>query len=230
VLVPLVAAIEPRDLLKLKAHLDQILAQSQVVVLPTSKLWDGYRAYEKRLTSAKEKGAGGLRGRKALKGGKAAEMVTTDEDEEALNDAPAVPNGVSKRQTRQNRRSATVEYGADAEQENGPTDDEILPSEPEFATPKQKKPRPRPAYKNKSPEKSPDPRPATPNDNSLPATPAPNPSPLSIPRKRARSPEDEEQPDMVDEEEIIAESPQEPVGSQDTYTSELQIRRKRVRH
>lgn len=39
-----------------KAHVDQVLAQAKMEVLPTSKLWEGYRAYEKRLTSVKDKG------------------------------------------------------------------------------------------------------------------------------------------------------------------------------
>jgi hypothetical protein len=39
-----------------KAHLDQTLAQAKIEVPATSKIWDAYRAYEKKLTTAKEKG------------------------------------------------------------------------------------------------------------------------------------------------------------------------------
>lgn len=39
-----------------KAHLEQVLAQAKVEVLPTAKAWDAYRAYDKRLTTGKDKG------------------------------------------------------------------------------------------------------------------------------------------------------------------------------
>jgi cohesin complex subunit SA-1/2 len=39
--------------------MDQVLAQTKVEISPTSKIWDGQRAYEKKLGTAmsKEKGA-----------------------------------------------------------------------------------------------------------------------------------------------------------------------------
>ena len=41
-----------------KAHLDNIIAQSKLEISPTSKPWEPYRAYEKKLSAAlmKEKG------------------------------------------------------------------------------------------------------------------------------------------------------------------------------
>ena len=81
-----------------KAHLDNIIAQAKSEISPTSKFWEPYRAYEKKLTTAmhKEKGvytcpihavwllmslAGpGGRGRKRKGAGKSAEFVTTDEE------------------------------------------------------------------------------------------------------------------------------------------------------
>jgi cohesin complex subunit SA-1/2 len=35
--------------------MDQVLAQAKVEVSPTSKIWEGQRAYEKRLTTAMSK-------------------------------------------------------------------------------------------------------------------------------------------------------------------------------
>lgn len=39
-----------------KAHLEQAIAQAKIEVPATSKIWDAYRAYEKRLTASREKG------------------------------------------------------------------------------------------------------------------------------------------------------------------------------
>jgi cohesin complex subunit SA-1/2 len=74
VLVPLLATLGSRDALKMcvvvldhlmaisdlffsKAHLEQVLAEANVEV-STSKLWDPYRAYEKRLSTIMAKDEG----------------------------------------------------------------------------------------------------------------------------------------------------------------------------
>ncbi|KZT43430.1 hypothetical protein SISSUDRAFT_1040461 [Sistotremastrum suecicum HHB10207 ss-3] len=52
VLIPFLATIKSQDALKIKAHLDQIIAQAKFEIPPNSKIWEPYRAYEKRLTAA----------------------------------------------------------------------------------------------------------------------------------------------------------------------------------
>ncbi|KAL0946186.1 hypothetical protein HGRIS_012447 [Hohenbuehelia grisea] len=82
VLLTLLSSIQSRDALAIKAHLDQILAQSKVEVSPTAKMWEPLRSYEKRLSTAMTKDkAPGTRGRKSKKqADKSNEFVTSDEE------------------------------------------------------------------------------------------------------------------------------------------------------
>jgi hypothetical protein len=74
--------------------MDQVLAQAKIAILPTSKVWDGQRAYERKLGTAASKSRGlflssllfcltdgvaakGTRGKQS----KTAEVVTTEDDE-----------------------------------------------------------------------------------------------------------------------------------------------------
>jgi cohesin complex subunit SA-1/2 len=61
VLQPLLAAVDSRDALKIKAHMDQVLAQTKIEVPPSSKIWEPQRAYEKKLSSIMAKDKGGAR-------------------------------------------------------------------------------------------------------------------------------------------------------------------------
>ncbi|KAG2361086.1 hypothetical protein BDR07DRAFT_1472291 [Suillus spraguei] len=88
VLQPLLAAVDSRDALRIKAHMDQVLAQAKIEVPPSSKIWEPQRAYEKKLSSIMAKDKGGAKGRKA-KGAKSAAMVTSDESESEPEPRPA---------------------------------------------------------------------------------------------------------------------------------------------
>ncbi|KAI0316231.1 hypothetical protein OF83DRAFT_1276961 [Amylostereum chailletii] len=80
VLQPLLAPVDSRDGLKIKAHMDQVLAQAKLEVLSTSPVWEPQRAYERRLTNAMAKAKGGP-GRPRKTQEKARDAVTTDEEE-----------------------------------------------------------------------------------------------------------------------------------------------------
>jgi hypothetical protein len=53
-----IVALLKRRLSVRKAHMDQVLAQAKVEISMTSKIWDGQRAYEKRLVTAMSKDKG----------------------------------------------------------------------------------------------------------------------------------------------------------------------------
>lgn len=228
-----------------KAHLDQILAQAKMEVLPTSKLWEGYRAYEKRLTASKDKSmfiqffrndvftSFSTASEKAKRGPrkthKSAEAITSDDDDEvAPEEAPPEPER-PRPKPRPKRKAA--QRASEEPEQAAPEHEEQPPSEPEPeagpATPRQ---RSQPLTQSESPallnwDPSPGVAPGTSPDAF--ATP-------SAARKRARSPDDDEVDDPMDETESRLseppESPAPPNASQETHTSELQIRRKRVRH
>lgn len=81
VLLPLLAPVESRDALTIKAYVDQVLAQAKVKVSPTSSTWEPQRAYERRLVNIMSKSKGGAasknRGRAV---GKPRELATSDEE------------------------------------------------------------------------------------------------------------------------------------------------------
>ncbi|KAI8989117.1 hypothetical protein BD414DRAFT_486064 [Trametes punicea] len=247
VLLPLLVPIDNQDALKIKAHLDNVIAQGKVEISPTSKPWEPYRAYEKRLATAmaKDRGAGG-KGRRR-KDAKSAEMITTDDEAGERSDAEGMEaNGHADR-----RAQATDDEGEATGRENQ------LPPAPR--TPRAR-PKPRPVRKGASPSKPPaqslsnlpsrSPS-TTPSRLSRSLTPlssvresaAPeDPETLETPkasRKRARSEDDESaEGDSHDtttngaEEGAEGASPSggTPPGSQGTEVPEIQIRRKRVRH
>ncbi|RDB23493.1 Cohesin subunit psc3 [Hypsizygus marmoreus] len=232
VLLPLIGTIQSRDALRIKAHMDQVLAQAKVEVSPTSKVWEPQRLYEKRLTAAlsKEKGpTGGRKGR-----GKTAKGATTDEE---ATDGEGLTDDQSKEpprpKPRRSHRTNPVETQDDLEQ----TGDE---EHPEPATPKARI-RPRPIQKK---EKSPAPSSPQAVESEPPArSPArgdvdeqpitngvetPKPS-----RKRARPDDDDEtqsnlgdvSPDGAASDSHAPQATPPPPGD-----GEIQIRRKRVRH
>lgn len=189
-------------------------------------------------------GPGG-KGRKR-KDAKSAEVVTTDDEAGVLSDGEGL-----EAQGRAGR-------GGDAtDAEGGVTEDEH--DAPAAARTPKARPKPRPVRKrappqkepaqspSKSPSRSPSPTPArssrslTPLSSVRESAPPEEPQGLETPkatRKRARSDEDEPSEDgaqdttMNGAEEAESASPAggAPVASQETETSEIQIRRKRVRH
>ncbi|KAI0698963.1 hypothetical protein C8T65DRAFT_719862 [Cerioporus squamosus] len=265
VLLPLLSHIDSRDSLTIKAHLDNIIAQGKSEISPTSKFWEPYRAYEKKLTAAmhKEKGAGG-KGRKRKGAGKSAEFVTTDEEAgEASEVEGLMTNGAVDRATRAKPASRAAQNGELSEGEHaGASEDEQ--GAPAATTTPKPRPKPRPVRSrgspkkprtespSKSPSRSPSPTPArdlnslTPLSSareSVPPEELEEPEPeesqaVETPkpsRKRGRSdePEDEEMHDTTTngvDHDGAPGSPSAAGASQETQASEIQIRRKRVRH
>ncbi|KAL0579193.1 cohesin complex subunit [Marasmius crinis-equi] len=154
-LIPLVGSVESRDALRVKAHLDQVFAQHNVEP-GTTKAWEPYRAYEKRLGTvlAKDKPAG-TKGRK--KKTKAAGATSTDGEESeverligdedgVLSDAPEPPR---PRPRPQRATRSRARYAEQNTQESEPDDE----AEPEPVKPTA---RPRPTRRNNSKKKSPE--------------------------------------------------------------------------
>ncbi|KAI0356888.1 hypothetical protein OH77DRAFT_1423133 [Trametes cingulata] len=251
VLLPLLSSVNNRDALQIKAHLDNVVAQAKLEVSPTSKFWEPYRAYEKRLATAisKEKGPG--KGRKR-KDAKSAEVVTTDDEARGPSDVEELEaNGHA------------AHAGEPSDGEGGATEDENDVSAAAVRTPKAR-PRPRPVRKgaspqkaaaqspSKSPSRSPSPTPArssrslTPLSSMRDSAPPVESQAVETPkasRKRARSDDDEPSEgdrhdttmngteNGADEaEENASPSQAAPAASQAPDASEIQIRRKRVRH
>ncbi|KAI0827388.1 hypothetical protein BC628DRAFT_1369278 [Trametes gibbosa] len=239
VLLPLLSTIDNRDSLQIKAHLDNVIAQAKVDISPTSKPWEPYRAYEKRLAAAalKEKGVG-VRGRKR-KDAKSAEVATTDDEVGIPSDGEEVGAGEA------------------SDGEGGAT--EIEGHVPAAARTPKARPKPRPVRRGKSlppkdtaqspsktPSRSPSPTPArssrslTPLSSLRETVPPEEPEVSETPkasRKRARSDEEEDPAENDTHDTTMngtggAEDPTDPapVASQATEASEIQIRRKRVRH
>ncbi|KAI0074611.1 hypothetical protein K474DRAFT_1765478 [Panus rudis PR-1116 ss-1] len=238
VLAPLCTGVDTKDASKIKAHLDQVLAQANAEVLPTSKTWDGYRAYEKRLVTAKEKGATGTRPRKT-KSGKTGDGATTDEDIGEASDAaperePEQPAPKPKPRPRRKQPSRSKAAATGTDTENAPEEDE--PAEPE-ATPKQT--RTRKQTEQDTPTSQRDPIVATPRASTRNSSPFVFATPGTGKRKRTRSPEDDDEDrrsasskltDLEDEEGKSSGTREGTPKSPESHTSEIQIRRKRVRH
>ncbi|KAI0089427.1 hypothetical protein BDY19DRAFT_1070111 [Irpex rosettiformis] len=230
VLTPLVNSIDNRNSLRIKAHLDQILAQSKVEVVATSKVWDAYRAYEKKLTTAKEKVVNG-RAKKG-KAVKSAEAITT-EDEGMMTDASAAPRSKGV------YRDAAVHSGM----EDNESGRDSPPRAPEPQTPRQR-PRPKPVVRQRTPDQtSPEPSRSPSPVQSEPSAKGSSP-PLSEPpltpepdepeedvatptasRKRQHSPDGDEsvQGSVAGDDGSPSEIP-------DSQDDRIHIRRKRVRH
>ncbi|KDQ56870.1 hypothetical protein JAAARDRAFT_36349 [Jaapia argillacea MUCL 33604] len=244
-LLPLLVNVESRDALKIKAHMDQALAQAKVEISATTKVWEPYRAYEKRLGSSmvKEKGKKKAQG----KGAKSTEFVTTDDEDheqghESDGPPPAkAPNGVNRPAPRRSRRTNRADDFV-----SEPEDQEMQPVTDQH-TPKAR-PRPRPAYVQKatpespvrsqarSPSLSPIQSPATPSVT-LPSATLPDDDEETngvatpkLSRKRARS-EDLDEPERGQTPAIegggsVPPSPHPACPPSD----EIQVKRKRVRH
>ncbi|KAH8990784.1 hypothetical protein EDB92DRAFT_1935195 [Lactarius akahatsu] len=119
VLQPLLAPVDSRDALTIKAYMDQVLAQAKVKVSPTSSAWEPQRAYERRLVNIMSKSKGGApskhRGRAV---GKPRELATSDEEsgEQSGEDAPTHQQPVSQQPPRPRPayRTRSASRGLDA--------------------------------------------------------------------------------------------------------------------
>ncbi|KAI0342546.1 hypothetical protein BDW22DRAFT_1357931 [Trametopsis cervina] len=235
VLQPLLGALDARESLKIKAHLDQVLAQSKVHVPTTSKSWDPYRVYEKRLTTSKDKGATGKTVKS--KDARAAGATSTDEEGILTDGTSATRNGAP--QLAGGYRDAVVD---DSEPEEGSARASPVLQAAVPQTPKQR-PRPRVMARRKSPELtspelsvSPSPVPSEHSDrhSSAPLSEPPStpePEELRTPtasRKRQRSPAggSRQGSTVGDSEPDDALSPEAP----DSQEDKIHIRRKRLRH
>ncbi|PCH37402.1 hypothetical protein WOLCODRAFT_84248 [Wolfiporia cocos MD-104 SS10] len=255
VLQPLVTGIDNRDALKIKAHLDQVIAQHKLDIPPTAKSWEPYRAYEKKLSTvlSKEKSAGTKGKRASKKAGKSAETVTTDDEtgHETVGEDNAAPLTRPKPRARHRGvRSAAPATDEEGDAESpltlpSPSEEPLtpasIPDEPatSAAVPEPRTPiarsRSRAAYQRRMSERR----------STSPLTSSPEPeidqsqlvTPLAS-RKRGRSPEREEE-DITGGSQGLNSSqraagneslPSSSQASQATQVNEIRIKRKRVRH
>ncbi|KAJ7248617.1 hypothetical protein B0H12DRAFT_1123467 [Mycena haematopus] len=239
-LIPLLAVIQSRDAMKIKAHMDQVLAQAKVEVSATSKVWEPQRAYEKRLGTIMSKDkAPGAKGRKAkaTKG----DGNTTDEDETDLSEVEKMveerdtPPASAPRPRPRPRARRLPKKTLDTVDEPDHNDDQPGPSSPTPVTP-----RPKATYRSQAASKSPTKTPAKPSQE-LDALPSPARSssilsdnagaelvtPINKTTRKRSRPVDDEEEDVAQvsanpDEDIPAPSP--------TPAGDMQIRRKRARH
>ncbi|KAG6811622.1 hypothetical protein H0H92_006586 [Tricholoma furcatifolium] len=228
-LTPLLGVIPSRDALKIKAHMDQVLAQSKIEVSATSKVWEPQRAYEKRLTTAmaKEKRTTGRKG----KAPKAVDATTSDEegtDGEAGTENEANPPPRPRPRPRRRTRATAGEIQDGDEQTATETRDD------EPVTPKAR-PRPRP---RKAVEPAPEPE-AAPLDEPTQGTTDENIADPMIngaetpkaSRKRDRP--DDEDVEMQEAEAALIDKDSSDAGAQPTPPpdeEEFRHTRKRIRH
>lgn len=242
VLQPLLAAVDSRDALKIKAHMDQVLAQAKIEVPPSSKIWEPQRAYEKKLSSIMAKDKGGAKGRKA-KGAKSAAMVTSDESESEPEPQPAEeeppafkPRPKPRPLRRQRSPTSSLSELETSDPEAGVQEhihieeaNEKPEAEPEVqaeheqeqATPRNR-PRPQATY-GRSPTKTPS-VPSVSNGITPPST-----------RKRQRTDEDDEDAGEKSGVEATeangdAATPEDGAPREESPLTEIIFRRKRARH
>ncbi|KAH7915934.1 hypothetical protein BJ138DRAFT_1076400 [Hygrophoropsis aurantiaca] len=221
----LLPAVETRDALKIKAHMDQSFAQAKVEIPPTSKLWEPQRGYEKKLNTimSKDKGAG-AKGRKA-KGITSAVVVTSDEEESEPEMVPKESEGPSRPRPKPRpiRRPSPPESAlSEPESIVNPLEQEAAVEDNIVVTPKSRV-GPRRTFDSQSPTKTPTVASITEANGFV--------TPKST-RKRRRTPvEDEihESPDPdspQDKEASVNRSP----SREPTPSGDIVIRRKRARH
>lgn len=240
VLQPLLAAVDSRDALKIKAHMDQVLAQTKIEVPPSSKIWEPQRAYEKKLSSIMAKGKGGAKGRKA-KGAKSAAIITSDESEsepepQPAEEEPPAPKPRPKPRPLRRQRSPTsslselessdLEAGVQERIKETKENPEAEPDvqaehEQDQATPRNR-PRPQATY-GRSPTKTPS-VPPVPNGITSPST-----------RKRQRTDGDDEDAGEKSGVEAIeangdTDTPGHNAPREESPTNQILFRRKRARY
>ncbi|KAI0301249.1 hypothetical protein BC826DRAFT_1155978 [Russula brevipes] len=123
VLQPLLAPLDSREALAIKAHLDQVLAQAKVKVSATSPIWEPQRAYERRLTNIMSKMKGATSKSRGRAPGKLRELVTSDEESGEQSGEEVAPQEVPTLQPRPppayRTRSASAELDALSAREDG---------------------------------------------------------------------------------------------------------------
>ncbi|KAK7021888.1 cohesin complex subunit [Paramarasmius palmivorus] len=252
-LIPLVGSLDSRDALKIKAHLEQALATARIEPA-TTKAWEPYRAYEKRLgTVSKDKtGTKGRSRKKKTSGGMTTDGEESevermvDEDEGAISDASAPAEPVRQRPQRPRRNKARGKKPLENIEENGQEDGEEVHVE-DPSTPKPR-PRPRRAYKTRAAaleddpmEEEQEPQPSDPMEEQENAPPASEIENLVIPSsgqngfitpkkslKRSREDDDDQHSHRSGSEGPGQSEQPEPPDA--TPAAEVQIRRKRIRH
>ncbi|KAF7329868.1 SCD domain-containing protein [Mycena kentingensis (nom. inval.)] len=250
----LLVGVTSRDAMKIKAHLDQTLAQAKIDSSSTSKIWDPLRAYEKRLSNISSKDKTGTKGRKSKAAKPDGQTSSEGEDDPEMSEvedlvrdrgeSPApVPDPKPRRaapkpKPKPKPKKAVVEEGDDHD------------GSPEPATPKPKpkaRPKPKAAFKNSAQpqtqttemskslsqmerqESESEPEPELENDNPDEDVdaPSPSPAPAQTPRqsqKRARPTSDDEEEGGGEDDEPAIPAPQ------PTPAGDMQVRRKRARH
>jgi len=211
VLIPMLVTLDSRDALKIKAHMDQVLAQAKVEVLATSKQWEPQRAFEKRLGNVMSKDKTPKAKGQKSKVSKSAAVVTSDADEESevegLMEATQTTAPARPRPRPAYRSAAPAEDQDLVTETDDENHDEVVGFDSQV-TPKGRT-RTIATYGSiKSPSKPP-------SKNSQPAV---NGTSTQTPRKRER--EDDEEQSATDEGGSPAHGTQ----------SSIQVRRKRVRH
>ncbi|OAX37862.1 hypothetical protein K503DRAFT_742134 [Rhizopogon vinicolor AM-OR11-026] len=219
VLQPLLAAVDSRDALKIKAHVDQVLAQAKIEVPPSSKIWEPQRAYEKKLSSIMAKDKGGAKGKKA-KGAKSAAMVTSDESESEPEPQPAEEEPRAPRLRPKPRPVRRPPPPTAVQSEPEASDQEPEP-EDEQATPRNR-PRSQATY-GSSPTKTPS---VSKVSNGV--------TPRST-RKRRRTDEGEDEDEDAGEKSEVevngdANASVDETPQQESPVAEILFRRKRARH
>ncbi|KAJ7628572.1 hypothetical protein FB45DRAFT_834497 [Roridomyces roridus] len=230
-LIPLLSGIQARDAMKIKAHMDQVLAQAKVEVSATSKAWEPQRAYEKRLSTimAKDK-VPGTKGRKAKVAKAEGAGETSSEDETDLSeveklmeerDTPA-PEPAPRPRPRPKRLPKKAAAAAEK-----PADDPDPAPDPATPRPRTK------TYQSKAASKSPTKARGNADVEDPLSPPARSQSPedaVTTPvNKKRRRPEDEDEEEQVEgsvngEDEIPASA------REATPAGDMQIRKKRARH
>ncbi|KIJ37056.1 hypothetical protein M422DRAFT_61048 [Sphaerobolus stellatus SS14] len=92
----MLSTVESRDALKIKAHLDQAMAQAKLQP-EAVKIWDPYRSYEKRLFTSMSRDKNipnpKTKSKRGRKPGKSADMVSSDDDEAEVENIVEAPSG-----------------------------------------------------------------------------------------------------------------------------------------
>ncbi|KAF9029519.1 hypothetical protein BDZ89DRAFT_1065307 [Hymenopellis radicata] len=203
-LTQMLAVVQDREALKIKAHVDQVLAQGKVEVA-TTVVWEPLRAYERKLMSKDKEHKGERKGKGAATDDESEveRMVEMSHDESEA-EAPAAPAPARPR-PRRAASNRTRRTPAQTEDEGG--DEPATPKAHTDQTPPEAPPA------NNDPDLEVD---VGPQESSHEATPTSS-------RKRRR-PEEEEANDTPDP---VPEPLDEPPTPEAGY---LQVRRKRARH
>ncbi|TFY80258.1 hypothetical protein EWM64_g3756 [Hericium alpestre] len=224
---PLVAPVENRDVLRIKAHMDQVLALAKVEVSPTSAAWEPQRSYEKRLNTAMSKKGASIRAKGRTKAGKSKEVVTTDDEQGETTGEEQEPDEAPSRSRPKPRPAYRTRRNASVPPDDVPqeTDEEAAPKGGE-ASEREDEPSPaNPPSAHSSPITPISPPEQEDEDEDIAMTPKAS-------RKRGRAEEEDQEEQEVTngrvDESSAAASPDRlasPAGS----VGEIKIRRKRAR-